>query len=146
MEEHQGDSLRFWPAKALKIEPKRLAALQPWSLIYGLLSPVSPCPLGGYLLLTVSPQLKYHFPKKAFPDPTGQTGCASTHSHKVLLLRNSSHMLSLHAIGVVLIRGQFCLPGDMCLCLETHFVITTGGGANTLNRSGMLLNILQHTA
>ena len=87
-----------------------------------------PAPLYAYLLLNFRPQLKYHFPKAAFSDPTGQTRSTSTHSHKVPLFCNSSHILLLCARRAVLSQGQFCLPGDICLCLETLFVVTTGGG------------------
>ena len=37
-------------------------------------------------------------------------------------------------------------PGDICQCWETVFIITTGGAsANSMNRSWIMLNILQCT-
>lgn len=34
----------------------------------------------------------------------------------------------LFNFAVVLSQGQFCLPGDIWLCLETVLVVPTGGG------------------
>ena len=51
--------------------------------------------------------------------------------------------------AVVLSQGQFCPPGDICQCLETFVIVTSGGGevllAPSTQRPRMLLNRPQYT-
>lgn len=103
----------------------------PWTL--SLKSPLFMC-----LLVTSTTTLLL---QEGLPWPHRLNQMCSTHSHKVPLLCNSSHILSLRTRAVALIWGQFRLPGNIHLCLET----LVEGSANTMNPSGMLLTILQCT-
>lgn len=39
-----------------------------------------------------------------------------------------THQASKGVKTVVLNRAWFCLPGDLCQCLEIFWIVTTGGG------------------
>ena len=90
-----------------------------------------------YLLLNFRSQLKYYFLKKAFSDCT-----VKPDSLQHILIKFPSFIIVPTVYHYVLDEGSH--PGDICLCWETVFIITTGrAGANSMKRSSVQFSSVQ---